>query len=213
MNVAVTERAALIVTVHAPVPEQSPLQPVKLEPASAAAVSVTVLPDVNGAEQVVPQLIPGGLDVTVPEPLPAFVTVTAGEEPEALNAASASTSPEPKLLFGTTVLPPQPVPPPPTAGLAVLVNSCFVAAMLRTRSGRADHNRATTPTTCGPAIEVPLNDEYAVSLVRTDERTLTPGATISGFIRFEPSTVTGPLLLKPASVLLLSTAPVENADE
>ena len=159
MNVAVTERAALIVTVHAPVPEQSPLQPVKFEPASAAAVSVTVLPDVKTAEQVVPQLIPGGLDVTVPEPLPAFVTVTAGEEAEALYAASASTSPEPKLLFGTTVLPPQPGPPPPTAGLAVLVNSCFVAAMFRTRSGRADHRRATTPTTCGPAIEVPLNDE------------------------------------------------------
>jgi hypothetical protein len=52
-----------------------------------------------------------------------------------------------------------------------------------------------------------------VSLDRTDERTLTPGATTSGFTRFEPSAVTGPLLLKPARVLLLSTAPVVKAEE
>jgi hypothetical protein len=52
-----------------------------------------------------------------------------------------------------------------------------------------------------------------VSLERTEERTLTPGATMSGFMRLEPSAVTGPRLLKPASVLLISTAPVENADE
>ena len=41
-------------------------------------------------------------------------------------------------------------------GLAVLVRSAFVAAMSLTRAGRADHSSATTPTTCGPAIEVPL---------------------------------------------------------
>jgi hypothetical protein len=33
----------------------------------------------------------------------------------------------------------------------------LVAAMSRMSHGRADHNSATTPTTCGPAIEVPCN--------------------------------------------------------
>jgi hypothetical protein len=45
MNDALTERAALIVTVHAPVPEQAPDQPVKREPGDADAVSVTIVPD------------------------------------------------------------------------------------------------------------------------------------------------------------------------
>jgi hypothetical protein len=183
---------------------------VKVEPASALAVSVTGVPVAKPAEHVVPQLIPAGLDVTAPVPLPAFVTVNVGE---ALYAASASTRPQPKWLLGTTLLPPQPVPPPVIAGLALEVSACFVAAMFLTRSGRADQSRATTPTTWGPAIEVPLNVEYAVSLVRTEDRTLTPGATISGFMRLEPSTVTGPRLLKPARLLLMSTAPVEKADE
>ena len=137
-------------------PEQSPPQPVKVEPASTLAVSVTELPVAKAAEHVAPQLIPAGLDVTVPEPLPAFATVSDGEP---LYAASASTRPEPKLLLGTTLLPPQPVPPPATDGLALEVSTCFVAAMFRTRSERADQSRATTPTTCGPAIEVPLSDE------------------------------------------------------
>ena len=52
-----------------------------------------------------------------------------------------------------------------------------------------------------PAIEVPLQfgPEYCVSLPFREELTLTPGAEMSGLMRFEPSTVTGPRLLKPAS--------------
>jgi hypothetical protein len=73
-NVAVTERSALMVTVHVPVPEQAPLQPAKVEPASALALNVTELPSANPAEQLAPQLIPAGEDVTVPAPAPAFVT-------------------------------------------------------------------------------------------------------------------------------------------
>jgi len=57
------------------VPVQAPLQPVKVEPAPGAAVSVTGVPVVYDAEQVVPQLMPAGLPVTVPAPAPAFETV------------------------------------------------------------------------------------------------------------------------------------------
>jgi hypothetical protein len=45
VNVAVTDRSALIVTVHAPVPEQlPPLQPANVEPAAGVAVNVTIVP-------------------------------------------------------------------------------------------------------------------------------------------------------------------------
>src|SRR5215208_1194657 len=71
-NVAVTERAAFIVRVHVPVPEQSPDQPVKLSPDAGVAVRVTSVPSAKLAEQVAPQSIPAGLLVTVPPPLPAF---------------------------------------------------------------------------------------------------------------------------------------------
>src|SRR6266516_5016755 len=77
-KVAVTARSWSIVTVHGPAPVQSPPQLVKLEPASGAAVSVTIVPFVNEAAQVAPQSIPAGELVTVPEPGPAFVTVSVG---------------------------------------------------------------------------------------------------------------------------------------
>jgi hypothetical protein len=43
MKVAVTDRAALIVTRHVPVPAQSPDQPEKLEAPAGLAVSVTAV--------------------------------------------------------------------------------------------------------------------------------------------------------------------------
>ncbi len=43
-NVAVTDRAALIVIMQEPVPLHAPLQPVKTDPAAGAAVSVTDVP-------------------------------------------------------------------------------------------------------------------------------------------------------------------------
>src|SRR5437899_10582162 len=73
---AVTARAALIVTVQAPVPVQLPLQPLKVEPAAGAAVKVTMVPMANAAEQVAPQEMPAGVLVTVPLPTPVFVTVS-----------------------------------------------------------------------------------------------------------------------------------------
>jgi hypothetical protein len=81
----VTEVFAFIVTVHVPVPTQPPpLHPAKTEPASGAAVSVTVVPVSTEVEQVAPQLIVPGELVTVPEPAPVLLTdsvnVGAGEK-------------------------------------------------------------------------------------------------------------------------------------
>src|SRR5712691_8979850 len=78
------------------------------------------------------------------------------------------------------------------------------------RLGSADHNKATAPTTCGPAIEVPLSAAYPPP--GTDESTPTPGATISGFMRPEPSAVTGPRLLKSAIFPDRSIAPTEKTE-
>src|SRR5439155_25507079 len=77
-KVAMTARAALIVTLQVPVPVQLPLQPVKVAPAAGAGVRVTTVPVVRAVEQVAPQEIPAGLLVTVPLPAPALDTVRAG---------------------------------------------------------------------------------------------------------------------------------------
>ena len=59
-------------------PEQPPPdQPPNVEPEPACAVSVTEVPMANGAEQVDPQLIPGGELVTDPDPFPALLTDSA----------------------------------------------------------------------------------------------------------------------------------------
>jgi len=76
LNVAVTARAALIVTVHvAPDAASQPLQPVNCEFGAAAAVSVTDVPSVYGSEQSAPQSIPEGVEVTVPAPPPVVLTL------------------------------------------------------------------------------------------------------------------------------------------
>src|SRR5207249_10883186 len=76
LKVAVTVVPAETVTTHVPVPEQPPpLQPLKVEPAAGVAVSVTAVPLVKLAEQVVPQVIPTGVLVIVPLAVPAVVTV------------------------------------------------------------------------------------------------------------------------------------------
>ena len=77
VNVAVTERATSRVTVQvADEPAQAPLQPVKLEPAAATAVSVTLAPFAKSSSQVAPHTMPAGLLVTEPLPVPALATVS-----------------------------------------------------------------------------------------------------------------------------------------
>src|SRR5512147_977779 len=68
-KVAVTERAALIVTVQlGTVPEQAPPHDCRLWPLAASAVSVTTVPGSKSSPQSVPQRIPPGADVTIPNP-------------------------------------------------------------------------------------------------------------------------------------------------
>ena len=69
-----------------PVPLQLPLQLAKPEPASGEAVSVTVDPWPNPAEQMVPQLMPPGDEVTVPLPIRLTESVNP-EEVVSLNIA------------------------------------------------------------------------------------------------------------------------------
>lgn len=73
---AVTERACDIDTVHlVDVPVQAPDQPRNRPPLGADAVSVTDVPDTNAVEQVVPQLIPVGFELTVPSLVPVRLTL------------------------------------------------------------------------------------------------------------------------------------------
>src|SRR5262245_6557711 len=77
LSVAVTDVAALIVTLQVPVPAQPPpFQPVKSEPAAGVAVSVTVVPFVNPKAHVVPHVMPAGALATVPDPEPLLLTVS-----------------------------------------------------------------------------------------------------------------------------------------
>jgi hypothetical protein len=70
----VTDWAALIVTVHVPVPEHPPPdQPLKFDPDAGAAVNVTAVPAGYESAQVPGQLMPD--PVTLPEPAPANPTV------------------------------------------------------------------------------------------------------------------------------------------
>src|SRR4030095_11676832 len=75
-KVAVTELAALIVTMQPPLPEQPPLHQAKLEPASGVTVKVTAVPLGNEAAHVAPQTMPAGELVMVPVPVPDLLTVS-----------------------------------------------------------------------------------------------------------------------------------------
>jgi len=119
--VAVTPRAALIVTVQAPVPEQSPDQPVKVEPADGVGVSVTDVPSAMDALQVAPQLIPPTFEVTVPVPLPAFATVSVCGTPKLANVFRAALMVTTQVVLAPEQSPLQPTKFEPDAAVAVSV--------------------------------------------------------------------------------------------
>src|SRR5882724_5561686 len=109
------------VTVHDPVPLQSPAHPVKTEDAFGVAVRVTAVPFTKLAAHVAPQLMPAGLLVTVPEPAPAGETVRAkvGAKVAVTLVAAVSVT----VQEAVPVQPPplQPVKAEPRPGLAVSV--------------------------------------------------------------------------------------------
>jgi hypothetical protein len=75
VNVADTDCAEFIVTVHPPVPLQAPPQPLKIQPFAGVAVKLTDVPLVKPALHVDGQLIPEGLLDTVPLPVTLAVNV------------------------------------------------------------------------------------------------------------------------------------------
>ena len=85
LNDAPTDWLLFTVNVHEPVPLHVPDQPANAESVPATAVSVTCVPLLNTALQVVPQLIPTGTLVTAPMPFPDRLTLT--ESVATLNSA------------------------------------------------------------------------------------------------------------------------------
>jgi hypothetical protein len=77
LKVAVTDFAAVIETVHEPVPVHAPLQPPNVDPDAGVGVSVTEVPLLKVPEHVVPQSTPAGELVTLPLPAPALASVSA----------------------------------------------------------------------------------------------------------------------------------------
>src|SRR6185437_14493342 len=99
LKLALTEAAAFMVTVQPAVPKHPPPDhPANVKPEAAAAESVTLVPSAKLAEQVAPQSIPAGDEVTDPEPdtetlkvnalAPAFTTCVTVEDVAALYVAS-----------------------------------------------------------------------------------------------------------------------------
>src|SRR5439155_19544212 len=125
VKVAVTVVAAVTVTEQVPVPEQPPpVQPVKVEPAAGAAVSVTVVPYATLFGSVAPQVMPAGALVTVPLPVPAGVTVSVkvGSVKVAVTVVAAETVTV-QVLVPEHPPPLQPVKVEPAAGAAVRVTA------------------------------------------------------------------------------------------
>ena len=77
LKLAVTERLLLKVTVHEPVPLQSPDQPENAEPTLGAAVKVTLVSTAKLCVHVDPQSMPLGVLLMLPLPAPARVIVKA----------------------------------------------------------------------------------------------------------------------------------------
>jgi len=122
-KIAVTVVLAVNTVVHVPVPLQPPpLQPEKTEPVFGTALRKTVRFWMTTPEQVVPQLIPPGDDVTVPPPVPVLTIVTT--QCSSVNDAPMMTSEVIVLVHVPVPLQPPPLQPPKAevfAGVAVIV--------------------------------------------------------------------------------------------
>src|SRR5688572_15544963 len=106
---------------HAP-----PLQPINTERGAGAALKDTVVPWSKSPEQVIPQSMPEGIEVTVPLPIPLFCTVT-------VKTGTSTTS---KATGGPGVrLTPERVPPKILRGGVAALNA--EATMVRFGPGGA----------------------------------------------------------------------------
>ena len=123
-KVAVADFAPFIVTVHVvEAPAHAPLQPVKLEPVAATAVSVTLAPSAKVVWQVAPQSMPAGPLVTTPLPLPDFSTLSArgGSTANVAVTALAASIETVQVERVPVQAPLQPLKPEPAAATAVSV--------------------------------------------------------------------------------------------
>src|SRR6478752_2490203 len=152
VNVAVTVVSAVRVTTQLPVPEQPPPdQPVKLEPASAAAVSVTTVPSSNEVWQVAPQSIPVGLLVTVPLPEPAFEAVSVWVTVFAVKVAVTVVS-----ALRVTTQSPVPEQPPPDQPAKVEPASAAAVSVTTVPSSNEAWQVAPQSIPAGLLVTVPL---------------------------------------------------------
>ena len=146
LKVAVTLRTWLMATVQpAAVPVQAPVHPPKSVPAGALAVRVTEAPLAKAASQVVPQLMPAGLELTEPwaafSPALATCRACAGlavPRKPTLSRRSPVTTPLERVSLTRTAL----------------ARSCARASVTLS-VGWACLSSAQAPATCGAAIEVP----------------------------------------------------------
>jgi len=133
VKMAVTFCAVLILTTHEPVPEHpAPLQPPKVLPVAAVALSVTLAPLVKVALQIAPQLMPVKLLSTVPEPVPCGLTVSV-LVPEAVEVKMAVTFCAVLILTTHKPVPEHPAPlqPPKVLPVAAVALSVTLAPLLK----------------------------------------------------------------------------------
>ena len=131
LKFALTDFAASMVTLQAPVPLQAPLQPANVEPESGAAVKLTTVPLAKLAEHVVPQEIPEGVLVTVPVPAPLLATVRVKGPGFAVKFALTDFAASMVTLQAPVPLqaPPQPAKVEPESGVAVKLTTVPLAKL------------------------------------------------------------------------------------
>ena len=118
----------VIATLHVgAVPEHAPVQFTKRRPAAGVAASVTVVPWVNLAEQLLPQSIrvertPDGVPITVPDPPRPIDTVKSGVNVAVTAIWSVTLSVQVGCVPLHAPLQPEKTPPP---GVAVKVTALF----------------------------------------------------------------------------------------
>jgi hypothetical protein len=131
LKVAPTDFAASMVTLHAPVPLQEPLQPANVEPVSGVAAKFTTAPFAKLAEHVVPQEIPAGELVTVPVPVPLLATVRVKGPGFAVKVTLTDFAASMVTLHAPVPLqaPPQPANVEPESGAAVKLTTVPLAKL------------------------------------------------------------------------------------